>query len=400
MASRHHTVCAVGVAILFFALIVATPPHAQACPFCTPVAPSLSQRRESAPVVALVEPLRDTRGMRSWQLDRTIKGPAELAEALLREQPDGQIAAGGLVLAFGSPAANALDSQHPINWEFVPVSETAYAYVMRAPGLRILSADRLPYFIPYLEHADPLIAGDAYLEFAHAPYDEVAKVADRLPMAKIRQWLADAAVPAERKGFYGLALGLAIDPAERQQNLEFLGRQLGSADDIGRAGQDFRAGFDGVLGGYLMLAGRPGLDVLVSRYFANPQAAEGDVRHALTALRFYHEYGQTIPAAEQCAALRHLLARAEMADQVITDLARWNDWDAMTSVAALYTQPGYDQPRVRRSIVGYLLSCPLKPGAAELARLRMLDPQGVAAAEQVLRELGGVNVSGASEKPK
>ena len=78
-----------------------------------------------------------------------------------------------------------------------------------------------------------------------------------------------------------------------------------------------RAGFDGVLGGYLMLTGERGLRQIESRYLQTPQAAGGDVRHALTALRFYHEYGKQIPEARLRQALVPLVDRPEFAERVI-----------------------------------------------------------------------------------
>ncbi len=108
----------------------------------------------------------------------------------------------------------------------MPVSEIGYAYAARAPELRMPMNERLRYFARYLEHSDPLIANDAYLEFGHAAYDEVGKVADQLPMDRLRAWVADEQVPQQRKGFYGLALGLAREPAERQRNREVLERLI------------------------------------------------------------------------------------------------------------------------------------------------------------------------------
>ena len=75
--------------------------------------------------------------------------------------------------------------------------------------------ERLRYFAEFLEHADPLVAEDAYLEFGHAPFDEVARMADLLPAAKLRAWLVDPGVPQTRKGFYGLAIGLSVSPDRR-----------------------------------------------------------------------------------------------------------------------------------------------------------------------------------------
>jgi hypothetical protein len=156
-----------------------------------------------------------------------------------------------------------------------------------------------------------------------------------------------------------------------------------------RPENDFRAGFDGVLGGYLMLTGETGLSLIERRYLANKDAADGDLRHALTALRFYHEYGQGVSAVRLQAALRLLLARPEFADAVITDLARWQDWSVVEAVAGLYAQPTYSTASTRRAIVGYLLACPKQEAAQKLARLRERDPNGVAEAQRTLSSLEG-----------
>ncbi|HEV7222256.1 MAG TPA: hypothetical protein VGN42_06100, partial [Pirellulales bacterium] len=75
------------------------------------------------------------------------------------------------------------------------------------------------------------------------------------------------------------------------------------------------------MGGYLMAAGEPALELIEHKYLADPRAASGDVRHAMTALRFYHEYGREIPAERLARALRKLLVRQEFAAAAIVDLA-------------------------------------------------------------------------------
>jgi hypothetical protein len=114
------------------------------------------------------------------------------------------------------------------------------------------------------------------------------------------------------------------------------------------------------------------------------------VRSAISALRFYHEYGKEIPAARQNESMRQLLKRPEFAAEAIADLARWEDWEAISSVVALYDGPSDYQPGLRRSVVGYLSACPLKGGSEELAKLRERDPKGVGEAENHLRKLGGL----------
>ncbi len=202
-------------------------------------------------------------------------------------------------------------------------------------------------------------------------------------MNKLRRWLTDPQVPPERKGFYGLALGMASGAVDRRLNEELLHQQIVAP------ASDFRAGFDGVLGGYLMLTGPKGLDLLESRYFTNPKAAIGDVQHAMRALRFYHQFGHGIEPIREAEALAHVLDRPEFAADGITDLARWQYWPILAHVANLYERKGYADPLIHRAIVGYLKACPKPEAATALAHLRVVDPQGIAEAEKWLEIFTG-----------
>jgi hypothetical protein len=347
------------------------------CPFCTPLKPTLAQLRAGAAIVALAEvEAGDTRSTRIklhrvFDGARSLDGKDELTVALDVAAP-----AGALLLVFAGGAADAaLDT---VAWHGVKVDETSSAYFARSPSPDAPPEKRLAYFARFLENADALVAEDAYLEFAHAPFDVVARLAPTLPMDRVGDWLVDENVPGHRKGLYALVLGLARGENQRRANAETLRRLIVAPED------DFRAGFDGILGGYLLLAGEPGLALVESRYLADPAAADGDVRHALAALRFYQEYGREISKKRVSAAARHLLVRPEFAAATIVDLARWKDWDAPDDIAALYARPEYAQPATRRAIVGYLLACPAEKAAESLKRLRRLDPAGVAEAEQIL----------------
>jgi hypothetical protein len=387
-AGRHRVVRRSAWALLGLACTAAVwAQPAVACPFCTALKPSLAQLREQAETVALAEVVAvDPAAKRSdLRIHRVLKGAARLGgTTTLSTELDIAARTGGLIVLFGEKA-----DAGPANgwsWRAVGVNETSFAYFARSPSLKTPTHERLQYFAAYLEHADPLLAEDAYLEFGHAPFDEVARVSELLPGDKLRDWLVDPRVPEARKGFYGLAIALAAPEAERATTAEFLRKLILAPSD------DFRAGFDGVLGGYLLLAGESGLELIEARYLANPQAADGDVRHALTALRFYHEYGHGVPPARLAQALARLLSRSEFAEAAITDLARWQAWHALDRVVAVYGQ-GSSSEAARRAVVGYLLTCPLERARQELDRLRADDPQGVAAAEAVLSRTSSVPAS-------
>ncbi len=359
---------------------------ADACPFCTASKPPLSQRREEAAIVCVGEAIEGPTDKQTWRIHQVLKGSDRFAKSpaasskTLQLPPDAALKTGSLGLLFAD--ASTTDDERTLDWTVTPVNETSLSYFARSPSLRKPTAERLAYFVPYLEHADPLLAEDSYLEFAHAPYDQVAKVANLLPQESFRRWLIDPEVAAERKGFYGLALGLARDEEVRRVNAEFL-RTL-----IVMPADDFRAGFDGILGGYLMVAGEPGLALIEARLLANPTAADGDLRHAMTALRFYREYGREIPIARLAKALRPLLARPEFAVETIADLTRWQDWDSLEQVAQLFGREKYRDASIERAIIAYLLSCPRPQATPQLDRLRRIAPQRVAEVEKSPAFLG------------
>lgn len=356
------------------------------CPFCTPLKPTLCQRSAAARVTALAEVEGAAAdGATRVKLHRVLDGVALVGNhAELAVPLDLAARPGTLLLVFGNgPPDAALEA---LEWHAEKVNEASYAYFARAPS-KGTAAGRLAYFIRFLEHADPLVSEDAYLEFAHAPFDVVEQVAAQLPRERMRAWLVDSGVPPHRKGFYALGLGLSRDPQERRANAELLRTLIVAPED------DFRAGFDGILGSYLLLEGDAGLTLVESRYLADAAAADGDVRHALAAIRFYNEYGREIPQARLRAAVRHLLARPEFAEAAVTDLARMRGWEALDEIANLYARPGFDQPRTRRAIVGYLLACPEPQALRALERLRKTDPEGVAEAEEVLSRTSSIGRS-------
>src|SRR5688572_21536827 len=257
---------------------------ARACPFCLAVEPTLAQRRESADAVALGEAAGALGGakLQNFDLHAVFKGPAGLKQrkTVAVESP---MKSGSLAILFG--AGNDQGRADRLDWSTAFANEALLSYFAAAPDLRQPVEKRLAYFVRYLEHADREIARDAYLEFAHAPYEDVVAVADQFKFDDVRRWLVSAQVPEGRKGFYGLVLGMAKDEEQREANQKLL------YDLIASDKNDFRAGFDGILAGYILLTGEEGLGLIETRYFEDTRSRHGDVRHATAALRFYFEYG-------------------------------------------------------------------------------------------------------------
>jgi hypothetical protein len=375
----HRSSFIVWLAVLSAIILSAeTANTAAACPFCLAIEPTLAQRRESAAAVALGEAAgRGGDKTQEYRLHTIFKGPPELKKRGAVEADSPQTKEGRLAILFATadePQARKVDQW---DWSTAFANEALLGYFAAAPDLRQPPVKRLSYFASYLEHADRDIARDAYLEFAHAPYEDVLAVADKFDFAAVRRWLASERVPDERKGFYGLVLGLAKRDADKAENRALLKRLI--LEDR----SDFRAGFDGMLAGYLLLSGKEGLEQVAARYLTNTAARHGDVRHVTSALRFYYEYGPSELQGAIARGLMPLVDRPEFAAAAIIDLARWQRWEALDRVAAVYRRPNSDGP-TRRAVVAFLTACTKPEALTALERLRKSDPDGLRAIEKSL----------------
>jgi hypothetical protein len=348
-----------------------------ACPFCNAVTPTFAEERESATVCALAE--AETPQGEDWrfQIHRFHQGEAAWpAETRVAFRPEGKFQAGDLALLLGSPDPD--EASGPWRWKAIPVTPASYLYFAKSPTMRTIAPERLPYFTDYLEVEDPAIAADAFAEIGRAPLEAVETIAYGALMPKLRRWVLDEHVLNERKGGYGLILGLAKERADQTENAKVL-RALIDAER-----EDFRAGFDGILAGYLLLEPDVALALIDERYLANESGRTGDTRHALAALRFCVESARGPEKAKTIEVVRHALHRPAFAADVVTDLARWRNWDALDQVAGLFSAAADADPLLQRAVIGYLKACPLAKATEELDRLRQESPEMVKKIERRL----------------
>ena len=95
------------------------------------------------------------------------------------------------------------------------------------------------------------------------------------------------------------------------------------------------------------------------------------------ALRFLGEESETIPRERVLESLRLLLNEPKLADLVIADLARWQDWSVIKRLTTIYTDATPENIFVREPIVNYMKACPLPEAASALVKLREIDPEAV-----------------------
>jgi len=383
---RRHT----PVALMAAAAIVSLSAAATACPFCSAPSLTFSEQVSQSDAVVLVKwkdgKKSDGRlpGSTTYEVSEIAKG----SQATLKKGKDVVLARfrpgkkGDLFLLLGTRAVN-------VEWGTpVEVSSASYKYIAGAPHPKKPAAERLKYFLQYLEFPDDVVSNDAYAEFANAPYKDIAKLAKDLPRERIRKWIASSDTAPTRLGLYGLLLGLC-----------------GKADDaklmekkILEKSSDYRLGIEGVMSGYLMLTGEKGLKVLEDAKLKDEKVAFSETYAAMQAIGFIWDYAPgKIKQARLRKSMRILLNRPTTADLVIANLARWKDWGIQPQLMKLYDDKEYNIPAVKRAIVRFLLVCSkdmkegtppekepphVKQAKTNLATLRNKDPKTVRDAER------------------
>jgi hypothetical protein len=291
-----------------------------------------------------------------------------LETIMLEEKP-----VGTLFLLMGVEPPNLVWSS-PIR-----VSDRAVAYIKKLPSLPEKGADRLAFFQNHLEDEDETLARDAYDEFAIAPYSDVRGLKRRMDAKRLMGWIENPKVQANRRRLYATMLGVCGSPADAER----IGKIL-AGTDLPPDQAEVRSGLDALIACYVTLRGPEGLD-LVDKLFLQRQAAASGGRDvpfaetyaAVMALRFLGEETDIVPRPRVLESLRLLLEEPKLADLVIADLARWQDWSAVDKLVELFKTATADNIFVREPIVNYLRACPLPTAAAAVKDLEKIDPEAV-----------------------
>ena len=212
-----------------------------------------------------------------------------------------------------------------------------------------------------------MLARDAYDEFAKAPYDDVRGLKDKMNHDQLVQWLSDPDIPASRKRLYFTMLGVCGTTAD----LPMLEDLMKSTD------RRRKAGLDAMIACYLTLSGPAGMGTIEDLFLKNKAADYSDTYAAIAALRFHGTEADIISQKRIVQGLGHMLDRPELADLVIPDLARWEDWSVMEQLVKLFKTADEKTSWVRVPVINYLRACPLPEAKQHLTALEKIDPDAV-----------------------
>lgn len=236
---------------------------------------------------------------------------------------------------------------------------------------------RLAYFYKYLDCEEYDLANDAFGEFANADYKDYRELAKKLSPDQLVKWLKDESTPPSRFGLYGSMLG-HCGKAEHAKVL----REL--LDDPNKR---FGTGIDGLLAGYVMIEPKTGWDYV--REIFKDSSKDFMLRYAaLRTARFMWDYRSDLVAKKDIVAgVAPMMAQEDISDLAIEDLRKWQRWEMLDKVLALFDEKVLDKPIIRRSILRFALNCPPKEypkASAFVAAQRKRDAEWVKDVEELL----------------
>jgi hypothetical protein len=389
----------------------------QACPFCNAAMQTLSQELESAsvaliavlekpmPLTGLDDPATAESAAATFRVVQVLRGGEFLKGAKTievvyfgEEAPDKEFFITGLA---GVTGPDTLDWTNPI-----PLSLIAADYIRKLPTVPVEGADRLAFFQEYLRSDDPLLMQDSYDEFARSPYAALIALEPRMNRGKLVEWINDSQVgPASRRLFLTM-LGICgktddVAMLEALMNYDYLRMQPGIAAALAASmavGPNVGAGLvdemihteerrrreslDALVACYLKLKGPDGMALVEELFLKNPKVDYTQLHSVIMALRFHGEETDVIPKERLLESMRLVLDHHDLADQVITDLTRWEDWEIMPRLVEMFKE-SEEGDWIRQPVAAYLLVAEEQEGnvgeqaTAAIAELETLDPETV-----------------------
>lgn len=235
---------------------------------------------------------------------------------------------------------------------------------------------RFLFYHSHFEDQDAMIARDAAEEYDETPYAELKTFQPHLNREQLLAWLGNPEIRVSHKRLYYKLLGLC-GKAQDAAGLEVL---IKSAD------KKSRPALDQLLACYITMKGELGLALVEDLYLKNKQADYADTYSAIVACRFHLHEVKVLPRDRLISALKQMLQRPELADLVIPDLARFEDWSIADQLFEMFKTADTKTSWVRIPVINYLRKCPLPRAKEMLAECKRLDVKAFERAETFFPE--------------
>lgn len=363
------------------------------CPFCPAAAKTFAEEIETMDVSVIVK-LTKLPPKTDAKSDELPKGRFEVIDILRGSQHvklgeefealyfgNGEIGKTFLVWGVEPPV---------INWATpLPVTERGQKYLKDSLKLPKDGPERLAFFQNYLEDKDEMLSRDSYDEFARAPYSALQGMKEKMNHDQLITWIKNKDIPASRRRLYLCMMSVCGS----KDDIPFLEEMVRSTDPHARGA------LDALIASYLSMKGAEGLPLVEELFLTNKEAAYSDIYSAIMALRFHGTEGGVIDKKLIVKSMRHLLKNSKLADLIIPDLARWEDWESLETLVVLFKEADDKSTWVRVPVINFLRSCPLPRAQEALAELEKVDPQAVERAKTFFPFVGPAGATPPAKAP-
>jgi hypothetical protein len=204
------------------ALILGSATLAAACPFCNVESRTLTEELASAEAVVLATLVADAppivdvdnedpdSGKATFKIVDVLAGDRLKSGEEIKVVYFGEGERDKTFMISGIAVENdAIEWTTPL-----PLSATAIEYVRQLPSVPAEGGKRLEFFQKYLENDDPLLAQDAYDEFARAPYSALHQLEGHMDHDRLVEWIQSPDVNPSRRRLYLTMLGVCGDKGD------------------------------------------------------------------------------------------------------------------------------------------------------------------------------------------
>lgn len=250
-------------------------------------------------------------------------------------------------------------------------SEELDAYISAIRNLPDSATERFKFYWNHLEHENEKVADDSSkeLELAlHEHWNADLKPFDFKPIVdlmQLRLWLKDAHVPEYRRRVYIRLLGVCGN----DEDTAVLKRTIGNG-----ASNNPNPNLEAQIEAYALLGGPVAWDFVEQEILKDDiSIPDTSFSSMIRAVRFLDTHSKVIPRDRLLQSLHLMLERHSLADLVVKELIRMEDWSQVRTLVELLKSADEDSKWVRLPIVQYLQACPLPEAADELKKLREIS---------------------------
>jgi len=350
------------LSLLFLLLALVALPRADSCELCDGPGSSfvsLQNHISTWPLVAIGEPVGRTReGRVQFKITRVLKGGRNLVVgAKVAPRGASAVLPGHVWLLLGVKANFQVGT-------VLMLRPATLDFLLAAPRLPPTDqpAKRLKALVPWLRHADPMVAASARKEFAEAPFAAVEAAARDVVADDLITTLANPQAAATSRGALFLLVGLSGGASARKR----LGTWMRDPA-MQRA-----PGFDALLAAWLMLTGAEGL-APIQQLLRGPKVEPTLVGTAFVrALGFHARNTKVLRRPQVLAALHALLDHAAFFATTLHELTRLKAWGELEPILAVYERQKAEAPWLVGPVLRYLAAHPSKDAKRAHARIEAL----------------------------